>query len=47
MPKILGSQGCIASFESNGVLEDTVKHALVPSSLVEECCEDKPLLMHI
>ena len=23
MPKILGSQGCIASFESNGVLEDT------------------------
>ena len=38
MPEILGFQGCIASFETNGELEDTIKHALVPSPLVEEGC---------
>ena len=39
-----GFQGCIASFETNGDLEDPIKHALVPSPLVEEGCEGKPLL---
>ena len=34
-----GFQGCIASFETNGELEDPIKHALVPSPLVEEGCE--------
>ena len=34
-----GFQGCIASFETNGDLEDPIKHALVPSPLVEEGCE--------
>jgi hypothetical protein len=34
-----GFQGCIASFETNGELEDPLKHALVPSPLVEEGCE--------
>ena len=36
-----GFQGCIASFETNGELEDPIKHALVPSPLVEEGCEGK------
>ena len=34
-----GFQGCFASFETNGELLDPVKHALVPSPLVEEGCE--------
>ena len=34
-----GFQGCIASFETNGELEDPIKHALVPSPMVEEGCE--------
>lgn len=34
-----GFQGCIASFETNGELEDPIKHALVPSPLVEDGCE--------
>ncbi len=36
-----GFQGCFASFETNGELLDPVRHALVPSSLVEEGCEGK------
>ena len=36
-----GFQGCIASFETNGELEDPIKHALVPSPMVEEGCEGK------
>ena len=43
MPEILGFQGCIASFETNGGLEDPIKHALVPSPLVEEGCESNKL----
>ena len=46
MPEILGFQGCIASFETNGDLEDPIKHALVPSPLVEEGCEGKPLILY-
>ena len=46
-----GFQGCIASFETNGELEDPIKHALVPSPLVEEGCEgklmNKTFLLHI
>ena len=42
-----GFQGCIASFETNGDLEDPIKHALVPSPLVEEGCEGKPLILYI
>ena len=38
-----GFQGCIASFETNGELEDPIKHALVPSPLVEEGCEGNHL----
>ena len=38
-----GFQGCIASFETNGELEDPIKHALVPSPLVEEGCEGNKL----
>ena len=38
-----GFQGCIASFETNGELEDPIKHALVPSPMVEEGCEGKSL----
>ena len=34
-----GFQGCFSSFETNGELLDPVKHALVPSPLVEEGCE--------
>ena len=34
-----GFQGCFASFETNSELLDPVKHALVPSPLVEEGCE--------
>ena len=41
-----GFQGCIASFETNGDLEDPIKHALVPSPLVEEGCEGKPLNLY-
>ena len=41
-----GFQGCIASFETNGDLEDPIKHALVPSPLVEEGCEGKPLILY-
>ena len=43
MPEILGFQGCRASFETNGELEDTIKYALVPSPLVEEGCEGNQL----
>jgi hypothetical protein len=39
-----GFQGCFASFETNGELLDPVKHALVPSPLVEEGCEGKSFL---
>ena len=39
-----GFQGCLASFETNGELLDPVKHALVPSPLVEEGCEGEPQL---
>ena len=35
-----GFQGCFSSFETNGELIDPVKHALVPSTLVEEGCEE-------
>ena len=42
MPEILGFQGCIA-VETNGELEGTIKHALVPSPLVEEGCEGNKL----
>ncbi|TRY78356.1 hypothetical protein TCAL_01738 [Tigriopus californicus] len=35
-----GFQGCFGSFETNGELVDPVKHALVPSPLVEEGCEE-------
>jgi len=37
-----GFQGCLSSFETNGELLDPVKHALVPSPIVEEGCEGKP-----
>ena len=40
-----GFQGCLASFETNGELLDPVKHALVPSPLVEEGCEGEPQLV--
>ena len=46
MPEILGFQGCIASFETNRELEDTIKHALVPSPLVEEGCKGKLLILY-
>ena len=36
-----GFQGCFSSFDTNGELLDPVKHALVPSPLVEEGCEGK------
>jgi len=35
-----GFQGCISSLETNGELTDPIRHALVPSSFVEEGCED-------
>ena len=34
-----GFQGCISSLETNGELIDPMRHALVPSPLVEEGCE--------
>ena len=34
-----GFQGCISSLETNGELIDPIRHALVPSHLVEEGCE--------
>ena len=34
-----GFQGCISSLETNGELIDLMRHALVPSPLVEEGCE--------
>ena len=36
-----GFQGCISSLETNGELIDPIRHALVPSHLVEEGCEGK------
>ena len=36
-----GFQGCISSLETNGELIDPMRHALVPSPLVEEGCEGK------
>ena len=41
-----GFQGCFASFETNSELLDPVKHALVPSPLVEEGCEGTYLLQY-
>ena len=40
-----GFQGCFSSFETNGELLDPVKHALVPSPLVEEGCEGTDFYM--
>ena len=34
-----GFQGCISSLETNGELIDPIRHALVPSILVEEGCK--------
>ena len=34
-----GFQGCISGLETNGDLIDPIRHALVPSRLVEEGCE--------
>ena len=38
-----GFQGCISSLETNGELIDPIRHALVPSHLVEEGCEGNVL----
>ena len=40
-----GFQGCISSLETNGELIDPIRHALVPSNLVEEGCKGNSYML--